>query len=175
MSYTLNVVAVSGSLHSPSKTTALVRAILDALERELSIDVHLIELSQVGREFSGALRRDEDLLAYQSGFKRSATLVETGLADVLLADNVAACSGGPPVVALGAAECGAQIAVWRVRQAIFRCLQSERLGKMGSRHWLSRHGSPERRQNARRTAAGAEFLALRTNRRWPSSPVGRSE
>ena len=59
MSYTLNVVAVSGSLHSPSKTTALVRAILAALERELSIDVHLIELSQVGREFSGALRRDE--------------------------------------------------------------------------------------------------------------------
>ena len=25
------------------------------------------------------------------------------------------------------------------------------------------------------TAAGAEFLALRTTRRWPSSPVGRSE
>jgi FMN reductase len=59
MSYTLNVVAVSGSLHAPSKTTALVREILDALALELAIDVHLIELSQVGREFSGALNRGE--------------------------------------------------------------------------------------------------------------------
>ncbi len=59
MSYTLNVVAVSGSLHSPSKTTALVREILDVLGNELSIDVHLIELSEIGREFSGALNRGE--------------------------------------------------------------------------------------------------------------------
>ena len=70
MSYTLNVVAVSGSLHSPSKTTALVRAILDALERELSIDVHLIELSRVGREFSGALRRDELSAAAEADLRR---------------------------------------------------------------------------------------------------------
>jgi len=59
MSYTLNVVAVSGSLHAPSKTTALVREILDVLGNELSIEVHLIELSEVGREFSGALNRGE--------------------------------------------------------------------------------------------------------------------
>lgn len=59
MSYTLNVVAVSGSLHSPSKTTALVREIIDVLGTELSINVHLIELSEIGREFSGALNRDE--------------------------------------------------------------------------------------------------------------------
>lgn len=63
MSRSLRVVAVSGSLHAPSKTTALVRAILVALERALGssydIDVHLIELSEVGRAFSGALRRDE--------------------------------------------------------------------------------------------------------------------
>jgi FMN reductase len=59
MSYTLNVVAVSGSLHSPSKTTALVREILDVLGNELPITVHLIELSEVGREFSGALNRAE--------------------------------------------------------------------------------------------------------------------
>jgi len=70
MSYTLNVVAVSGSLHSPSKTTALVREILAALERELSIDVHLIELSQVGREFSGALRRDELSAAAEADLQR---------------------------------------------------------------------------------------------------------
>lgn len=70
MSYTLNVVAVSGSLHSPSKTTALVREILAALERELSIDVHLIELSEVGREFSGALRRDELSAAAEADLQR---------------------------------------------------------------------------------------------------------
>ncbi|MEC5184006.1 FMN reductase [Cryobacterium sp. MP_3.1] len=70
MSYTLNVVAVSGSLHTPSKTTALVRAILDALERELSIRVHLIELSRVGREFSGALRRDELSAAAEDDLRR---------------------------------------------------------------------------------------------------------
>ena len=66
MSYTLNVVAVSGSLHAPSKTTVLVREIVAALEREMSLDaremsinVRVIELSSVGREFSGALNRDE--------------------------------------------------------------------------------------------------------------------
>ncbi|MCU1635588.1 MAG: msuE [Cryobacterium sp.] len=59
MSYTLNVVAVSGSLHAPSKTTVLVQEIIDALALELPIDVHLIELSQVGREFAGALDRSE--------------------------------------------------------------------------------------------------------------------
>ena len=70
MSYTLNVVAVSGSLHAPSKTTALVREILAALERELSIDVHLIELSQGGREVSGALRRDELSAAAEADLQR---------------------------------------------------------------------------------------------------------
>lgn len=59
MSYILNVVAVSGSLHAPSKTTALVREILDKLALELPIEAHLIELSEVGREFSGALNREE--------------------------------------------------------------------------------------------------------------------
>jgi FMN reductase len=59
MSYTLNVVAVSGSLHTPSKTTVLVQEIIDALALELPIDVHLIELSRVGREFAGALDRSE--------------------------------------------------------------------------------------------------------------------
>ena len=70
MSYTLNVVTVSGSLHAPSKTTALVREILTVLEGELSIDVHLIELSQVGREFSGALRRDELSAAAEADLQR---------------------------------------------------------------------------------------------------------
>lgn len=59
MSYILNVVAVSGSLHAPSKTTALVREVLDALALELPIEANLIELSEVGREFAGALNREE--------------------------------------------------------------------------------------------------------------------
>lgn len=63
MPRTLNVVAVSGSLHAPSKTTVLVRAIQEAVAREFEgaydVDLHLIELSEVGRAFSGALTRDE--------------------------------------------------------------------------------------------------------------------
>jgi hypothetical protein len=52
---------------------------------------------------NGALRLDEDLLVYQSGFERSATLIATGLADVLLADvarvRIAGPSGEVPIVA----------------------------------------------------------------------------
>ncbi|WP_127792243.1 FMN reductase [Agromyces sp. LHK192] len=63
----LSLVAVSGSLHAPSKTTVLSREILDrfadAVARvggpDLEVESHLIELSEVGREFSGALTRDE--------------------------------------------------------------------------------------------------------------------
>lgn len=59
MPNTLNVVAVSGSLHAPSKTTVLVREILGALELALPVETHLIELSEVGTEFSGALNREQ--------------------------------------------------------------------------------------------------------------------
>ncbi|WP_419819402.1 FMN reductase [Glaciibacter flavus] len=63
MSSFLNVVAVSGSLHAPSKTTALVREIIRVLERTLdgAVQVHArtIELSDIGHDFAGALRRDE--------------------------------------------------------------------------------------------------------------------
>ncbi|MEO8907734.1 MAG: FMN reductase [Microbacteriaceae bacterium] len=55
----LKVVAVSGSLHAPSKTTALVREILAAFGRELSIDAHIIQVNDIGPEFAGALRRDQ--------------------------------------------------------------------------------------------------------------------
>ena len=52
---------------------------------------------------NGALRLDEDLLSYQAGFERAATLVATGLADVLLADvarvRIAGPSGEVPIVA----------------------------------------------------------------------------
>ncbi|HEY5222715.1 MAG TPA: FMN reductase [Microbacteriaceae bacterium] len=55
----LKVVAVSGSLHAPSKTTALVREIIAAFGRELSIDAHIIQVNDIGPEFAGALRRDQ--------------------------------------------------------------------------------------------------------------------
>jgi FMN reductase len=63
MSPTVSLVAVSGSLHSPSKTTVLITEILnsfaEALREHVDVETRLIELSEVGREFSGALRRDE--------------------------------------------------------------------------------------------------------------------
>ena len=55
----LRVVAVSGSLHTPSRTTALVKEILASFGRELQIDAHLIEVTEIGAEFAGALRRDQ--------------------------------------------------------------------------------------------------------------------
>ncbi|MGO3886980.1 MAG: FMN reductase [Mycetocola sp.] len=55
----LNVVAVSGSLHEPSKTTVLLREIVEAFGAKHPINPHLIELSAIGRELSGALNRDE--------------------------------------------------------------------------------------------------------------------
>lgn len=63
----ISIVAVSGSLHSPSKTTVLVREILEGFANalrsgagdDLEVETHLIELSEIGREFSGALSRDD--------------------------------------------------------------------------------------------------------------------
>ncbi|QEO13867.1 FMN reductase [Agromyces intestinalis] len=64
MAETVSIVAVSGSLHAPSKTTILANEILDAFADALRaggvpIETRLIELSEVGREFSGALTRAE--------------------------------------------------------------------------------------------------------------------
>jgi FMN reductase len=63
----ISIVAVSGSLHSPSKTTVLVHEILEGFAtalrsgagHDLEVETHLIELSDIGREFSGALSRDD--------------------------------------------------------------------------------------------------------------------
>ncbi|MBO0981289.1 FMN reductase [Microbacterium sp. SD291] len=52
------IVAVSGSLHEPSKTTALVRAIAAAVAERAEVDVELIELTAIGPALAGALRRD---------------------------------------------------------------------------------------------------------------------
>ncbi|ROS59321.1 FMN reductase [Frigoribacterium sp. PhB160] len=55
----LRVVAVSGTLSTPSKTDALVEAILDELALVLPIERHVIRVSELGPLFAGALTRDE--------------------------------------------------------------------------------------------------------------------
>ncbi len=53
----LNVVAVSGSLHAPSKTIALVEEIVAMLGDRLAIDAHIIRLNELGPFFAGSLDR----------------------------------------------------------------------------------------------------------------------
>ncbi|HSH73508.1 MAG TPA: FMN reductase [Methylophilaceae bacterium] len=55
MSKKLKVVAVSGGLKLPSRTLALVEEILSNLGAALPIETHLIELSEIGPLFGGAL------------------------------------------------------------------------------------------------------------------------
>ena len=81
----ISIVAVSGSLHSPSRTTVLVREILQGFAgalrsgagNDIEIETHLIELSSIGREFSGALSRDELSPTAEDALRRieSATLL----------------------------------------------------------------------------------------------------
>jgi len=59
MSTPIRIVAVSGSLHAPSKTTALIKEILASFGRSLDIDAHLIEVNDIGAQFAGTLRRDQ--------------------------------------------------------------------------------------------------------------------
>jgi FMN reductase len=59
MTRTLKVVAVSGSLKNPSKTTALVEAIVAALGTAIPIDSHVITLTELGPHLAGALNRKE--------------------------------------------------------------------------------------------------------------------
>jgi len=58
MTRTLNVVGVSGSLQAPSRTTALVDGIIDALGRSLPIESHRIRVDELGPDFAGVLTRD---------------------------------------------------------------------------------------------------------------------
>ena len=55
----LRVVAVSGSLTAPSRTTALVEAIADAFGTALSVDTHVIALHELGPHLAGALTRKQ--------------------------------------------------------------------------------------------------------------------
>jgi FMN reductase len=55
----LRVVAVSGSLTAPSRTTALVEEISAAFGRVLPIEPHLIALNELGPYLAGALTRKQ--------------------------------------------------------------------------------------------------------------------
>lgn len=55
---TLNIVAVSGSLHSPSKSSALLLALTTAIESRVAATTHLIEVSDLAAELGPTLRRD---------------------------------------------------------------------------------------------------------------------
>ena len=55
----LRVVAVSGSLTAPSRTTALVEAISEGFGRVLPIESHLIALNDLGPHLAGALTRKQ--------------------------------------------------------------------------------------------------------------------
>ena len=59
MSKKLKVVAVSGSLQRPSRTLVLVEELLAALGQATPIEVHLIELGQVGPQLGGSLYRSQ--------------------------------------------------------------------------------------------------------------------
>jgi FMN reductase len=84
----ISIVAVSGSLHSPSRTTVLVREILRGFAgalrsgggADVEVETHLVELSEIGREFSGALSREELSPAAEEALRRieSATLLIVG-------------------------------------------------------------------------------------------------
>lgn len=54
----LRVVGVSGSLHEPSKTTALIAEILRRVGAHLDVESSLIEVASIGPAFAGALTRD---------------------------------------------------------------------------------------------------------------------
>ncbi|MCB5184325.1 FMN reductase [Methylobacillus gramineus] len=57
MSRKLKLVAVSGSLSDPSRTTVLLRAIVHELQQHLPIELHVIELKTLGPVLGSSLSR----------------------------------------------------------------------------------------------------------------------
>jgi FMN reductase len=53
----LRIVAVSGSLHRPSSTTALVAALAEAVAGRIDAQIEVVELAVVGPHLAGALER----------------------------------------------------------------------------------------------------------------------
>lgn len=54
----MRIVAVSGSLHRPSSTTALVAGLAAAVAERVDADVRVLELADLGPLLGGALRRE---------------------------------------------------------------------------------------------------------------------
>ena len=50
---------MSGSLSAPSRTTVLVAALIDALAGRAEIESRIIELTDIGADLAGALRRED--------------------------------------------------------------------------------------------------------------------
>jgi FMN reductase len=59
MTEPLRIVGVSGSLREPSKTTALVRELIDGFAAREQVETRLIEVAALGPLFAGALRRED--------------------------------------------------------------------------------------------------------------------
>ncbi|WP_022900416.1 FMN reductase [Humibacter albus] len=59
MTEPLRVVAVSGSLHNPSKTDVLIDEVLRQLNEVLDISSHVIRITDIGPKFAGVLNRKE--------------------------------------------------------------------------------------------------------------------
>ena len=59
MTEPLRIVGVSGSLREPSKTTALVRELIDEVAAREAAETRLIEVATLGPLFAGALRRED--------------------------------------------------------------------------------------------------------------------
>lgn len=55
----LKIVAVNGSTQQPSRTLALVHALIDALDARLHVDARVISLADIARPLGGALWRTE--------------------------------------------------------------------------------------------------------------------
>lgn len=79
MSAKLKVVAISGSLQTPSRTTALIRAIVAELGQSRQIEIKLIEMTQIGRQIGTAFTRSELPIAIQDD------LAAVEAADLLIA------------------------------------------------------------------------------------------
>lgn len=58
MSQPFKVVAVSGGLQRPSRTYALVQAVVGGIARKQAVEVELIELAETSQLIGGTLRRD---------------------------------------------------------------------------------------------------------------------
>jgi FMN reductase len=70
MTKSLNVVAVSGSLQHPSKTTVLVEEIVASLGRAIPVTSHLITLTELGPSLAGALTRADLPAAAEAELQR---------------------------------------------------------------------------------------------------------